>query len=104
MIPATSCVNARELVEIIKKINARAVCHTTEERMVKKTFATLEETIQKLLQRIEGEGLKNFGGAIQGKNRDEIIVLFLALVHLAHLGKLAIHQEKEFGDIIMTRH
>ncbi len=97
-------INVRDLFEIIKKLSAIETISQKESRSIKKALYTIEETIQKILERMREGNLKSFHEVATGKERGEVVVLFLALLHLARLGELMMNQETAFDDILITSH
>ncbi len=102
MMRANINISAHDLLGVIKRMIAIQAINQKESRSVKKELYSMEEMIKKLLERLSVGDLNSFREAAQGRNRNEIVVLFLALLHLARIGKLAINQERAFDDIMIT--
>lgn len=68
-------------------------------------FQTLESSLIKLEEKIEEiiikvqEGIKNFGHLIKEKSKQEIVVMFLALLHLLREQTIEVEQTERFGEI-----
>ncbi len=73
------------------------------EGAVKKLVVRLEEKIIELLDRLGKEGKNSFNLLAKTKPKMEIIVLFLAVLHLARDRKLKFEQKEKFGDIILEK-
>ncbi len=65
---------------------------------IENTMIKLQDTIRRLLDRISGSPL-DLGHLEGGKPRSEVIVLFLAVLHLAREHSVQIEQKQEFGRI-----
>jgi len=77
-----------EMVEDLKKLEIREVA-----------VINLEEKIAELLQRVKVAVQTSFG-SLRGKSeRSEIIVMFLALLHLLKDNRVGVVQDEAFGDI-----
>lgn len=75
-----------------------------ETQIIKEAVIKLEEKIAELMERFQ-EGVEHsFKAIAKGRPRREIIVLFLALLHLLRERLVRVEQEKQFGDIILKKH
>lgn len=63
---------------------------------------SLEEKIEEVVNRLQ-EGIGQFGKIAAGKSRSEIIVLFLALLHLLRDQLVKAEQKEGFSDIIIEK-
>lgn len=72
-----------------------------EERTVKKILVSIEEKMGELMSRLSGNLQANFKTVVTGLPRDEIVALFLAVLHLLKQQKINIAQEAQFSDIII---
>ena len=79
----------------------RATERTIYEKGNIKNVETLEQTIERVIARIRAGAGKNFNALHDGKNRTEIIIIFIALLHLAKLGSIRIAQQSAFDDMII---
>lgn len=67
------------------------------------SMVNLEEKIRELVARVDRTAETSFNEVVRGKKRSEIVVLFLALLHLIR-GQSIVHaQEGLFSDIVMKR-
>ncbi|MST03977.1 MAG: segregation/condensation protein A [Candidatus Pacebacteria bacterium] len=73
------------------------------EGAVKKLVIRLEEKIIELLDRLNKNGKNSFNLLTKTRPKMEIIVLFLAVLHLARDRKLKFEQKEKFGDIILEK-
>ncbi len=69
---------------------------------IKKTFQDLKSKIEEVLFKVTGEP-KDFNDFVENKNKSELIVLFLAFLHLIKMGQLTAQQNCLFGKIIVKR-
>ncbi len=93
-----SCLN-----EAIQNIFEEVTTYKLEEETIKGTIVTLEEKIQEVLARILKEGdsdLKHLSGE---KSRTEMIVVFLAVLHLAREQLIRLEQIENFSDIMVKK-
>lgn len=74
-----------------------------EAQSVKRAIITLEEKIAELGARITEGMRESFKNIAQNRSREEIIVLFLALLHLAKERLLTIEQPEHFSDIMISK-
>jgi segregation and condensation protein A len=97
-------VSPGDLGVIIEKL-----CRELEEFMPKMESAeiklvSLEEKIEELIGRVDKTLKTSFNDITQGKKQQEIIVLFLALLHLLKDNIIEIYQEDLFSDIQIKKH
>ena len=95
--------DVRHLTEAVQNILEAIKTYELEEETIKGTIVTLEEKIQEVLSRIEKEGdsdLKRLSGE---KSRGEMIVVFLALLHLAREQLVRLEQIENFSDIMVKK-
>ncbi len=75
-----------------------------EVKQQKIKLVTLEEKIEELIKRLDRTIENSFNDIARGRKREEIIVLFLALLHLLKDAAVRVEQETLFSDIrIKTR-
>jgi chromatin segregation and condensation protein Rec8/ScpA/Scc1 (kleisin family) len=70
---------------------------------IKEKIVTLEEKISEVLGRIQKEGDMQFKKLSGEKSRGEIIVVFLALLHLAREQLVLLEQMDTFSDIMVKK-
>lgn len=73
-----------------------------EVRTVETVIIKLEEKIEEIMFKVQ-EGMKNFGHLIKEKSRKEIVVMFLALLHLLREQTIQVEQTEGFSDIIINK-
>lgn len=71
-----------------------------ESQTIEYSLIKLEEKIEEIAKKIE-QGIGNFSEIIKAKSRAEIIVLFLALLHLLREQLVKVEQNEKFSDIII---
>lgn len=81
-----------------------------ETKIIKSPLITLEEKIEEIINRLgplassrQAIGSLKFEELAEKKSRSEIIVLFLALLHLLAKQTVKVEQGKRFSDIIITK-
>ena len=82
--------------ETLKEISTR------ETEVIESSIISLEDKIKEVISRL-GEGTQYFGKIAEEKSRSEIVVFFLALLHLLKDQMIKIEQEQTFDDIIIKK-
>ena len=70
---------------------------------VKRTIVTLENKIGELVERLKTAVQQSFKEISSGKNKQEIIVSFLAILHLLKDRLINVEQSGQFSDIILKK-
>ena len=76
-----------------------AVLPKLEQGQIK--LINFEEKIKELLDRVTRATSSSFKEIAKGKDRTEIVVIFLAILHLLKDSRIKVRQETEFADIKM---
>lgn len=84
-----------------KVIGAIEFAAPSVEKTVARGLISIEEKMQELLERMSGKNSASFASLAQGRARGEVIVLFLALLHLLKQQRISGAQGDTFGDIII---
>ncbi|MEK7162885.1 MAG: segregation/condensation protein A [Patescibacteria group bacterium] len=111
-----------ELYKMIKGIFETFNQLQNETKIIKPSLITLEEKIEEIMERLntdlhgftstsnfsdgasaDSRGQVNFNDLTNKKIRSEIVVLFLALLHLLARQSIKIEQKKGFSDIIINK-
>ncbi|HVM76949.1 MAG TPA: ScpA family protein [Candidatus Paceibacterota bacterium] len=74
-----------------------------ETETIKEKIVTLEEKISEVLGRIQKEGDVQFKSLSDEKSRSEMIVVFLAILHLAREQLVFLEQLDNFSDIMVKK-
>jgi segregation and condensation protein A len=74
-----------------------------ETEVIKEKIVTLEEKITEVLGRIQTEGDTHFKHLSGEKSRSEMIVVFLAVLHLAREQLVLLEQIDNFSDIMVKK-
>jgi segregation and condensation protein A len=74
-----------------------------ETETIKEKIITLEEKISEVLGRIQKEGDMHFNNLSSTKSRGEMIVVFLAILHLAREQLVLLEQMDNFSDIMVKK-
>ena len=77
--------------------------YSREEETIKGTIITLEEKIQEIFSRIQKEGDSSLNNLAIEKTRAEMIIIFLAVLHLAREQFVKLEQIDNFSDIIIKK-
>jgi segregation and condensation protein A len=70
---------------------------------IREKIVTLEEKISEVLGRIQKEGDMHFNNLSGKKSRGEMIVIFLAILHLAREQLVLLEQMENFSDIMVKK-
>ncbi|MEK7555492.1 MAG: segregation/condensation protein A [Patescibacteria group bacterium] len=74
-----------------------------EVQIIESSMISLEEKIKEVINRLE-KGLQQFGELTKEKSRSEVIILFLALLHLLRDQIIKVEQKEGFSEIAITKH
>jgi len=78
--------------------------HVIETQVVDaEKIVTVEEEMQEIIKKLDRLNETHFGELSRNRTRAEVIVVFLALLHLARDQAIALHQENRFSDIIVGK-
>ncbi len=91
-----------ELHKAIKGIFDNFKQFQNETKIIRSSLITLEEKIEEIVNRLGIESFK-FEELTKEKPRSEIIVLFLALLHLLAKQSISVEQKEKFSDIIIEK-
>jgi segregation and condensation protein A len=89
------------LNEAINKIFKEFEGIINEKVVVKEKIISLEEKIKEILKRFESIKEDNFENLAKSKSRLEIVVIFLAILHLAREQLVSLEQSNSFSNIII---
>ncbi|OGY62356.1 MAG: hypothetical protein A2745_02055 [Candidatus Harrisonbacteria bacterium RIFCSPHIGHO2_01_FULL_44_13] len=95
--------NAEDLTNSIIKLTAVLKELLPETRNLKKAIVSVEEKIKELLNRLTQKAQHSFKDLAKEKPRQEIIAVFLAILHLFRDKFINIEQTEPFGDIILKK-
>ncbi len=95
--------NADHLAEAMRKVFEVISVYELEEETIQGTIITLEEKIQEVLSRILKEGGADFKNLSGTKGRSEMIIVFLAVLHLAREQLVRLEQIGNFSDIMVSK-
>lgn len=76
---------------------------TMETETIREKIVSLEEKMAEIIKRFEAEVETNFTNLSSTKSRGEIIVIFLAILHLAREQLVRLEQSERFSDIIIRK-
>jgi len=104
-------IKIEELYKAINKI-FEVFNEISKSEVIKSSLISLEEKIEEVLKRLNADscGLNadsprkiDFGELVDGKPRSEIVVLFLALLHLLANQLIRVEQKQRFENIMITK-
>jgi segregation and condensation protein A len=96
-------VTARALATAANRIFETIKTYELETETIKEKIVTLEEKIVEVLARMEREGNFEISGSRRSASRADIILIFLAVLHLARDEQVALRQNGIFSDIIVEK-
>lgn len=86
------------------KIFDTVKAYAFETETIKEKIITLEEKIAEVVARVREEGGVRFEKLSSEKSRAEMIVIFLAILHLAREQLVLLEQMGNFSDIMVRKH
>ncbi|MBI4084897.1 MAG: segregation/condensation protein A [Candidatus Liptonbacteria bacterium] len=89
------------LVSSVQKVAAVVQKLAAEEETVAKEIVSVEEKIKEIFERLQKFSEVSFSHLSGSKTRPEIIVAFLAILHMAHEQLIFLEQKSHFSDIII---
>jgi segregation and condensation protein A len=93
--------DAASLAESLRKIFSTITTYEMETETIKEKIISLEEKIQDVLNRVLQGGDTNLAALSGEKTRAEMVLVFLAILHLAREQLVQIEQGESFSDIIV---
>ncbi len=75
-----------------------------ETQTIKEKIVTIEEKMQEIVARLGLEKETNFARLSGSKSRTEIILIFLAVLHLARERLIFLEQTEQFAEIKIVKH
>ncbi|TSC81833.1 MAG: segregation and condensation protein A [Parcubacteria group bacterium Gr01-1014_19] len=95
-----------KLSDLTRAINDLAITLKAllpEEQKVRIAVVTIEQKMEELLNRFKEAGKQSFQSMSGQKTRTEVIVLFLAILHLLKDRVIQVEQGGQFGDILIDK-
>jgi len=90
----------RQILELIQELKALI----PEKQTVRKIIVTLEMKVKELLERLKEKTEHSFQDLSKEKSKIEIILLFLAILHLIRDRIAKANQGEQFSDILVSKH
>ena len=94
-------INIEELSRVLGVLFEALRQLTPEAQIAKSSLVSLEEKIQEIISRMEKSAAFKFDSLTKEKGRSEIIVFFLAILHLLERQLIKVEQKKGFSDIMI---
>lgn len=91
------------LISPIEKIISELKALIPEKKTVKKVVISVKEKMEELLTRFKQRAEHSFKNVVESKSKLEIIVLFLAVLHLIRDRLIISNQDNQFSDIIIKQ-
>ena len=91
------------LEQALAKLTLSLSAYIQETRVVSDGVISLEEKIQEVLARFTRIREASFGKLSETQSRSEVIITFLALLHLAREQLILLEQKGAFSDIIVRK-
>ena len=91
------------LAEAIRKLFDSLRIEELKTETIKEKIISLEEKIKEVIKRIEHQIETNFSNLSSKKSRSEVIVIFLAILHLAREQLISLEQSSHFSDIMIRK-
>ncbi len=98
-----SATSAERMHEALGRIFETIKTYELETETIKEKIITLEEKISEVLGRVQQEGEAHFRNLSNEKSRSEMIVIFLAILHLAREQLVLLEQMENFSDIMVKK-
>ncbi|MBI4159845.1 segregation/condensation protein A [Candidatus Wolfebacteria bacterium] len=92
------------LLAVLRELSETFAREARETQTIPQSLVTLEEKIAEIIERLNGASGRRplaFGHLTLEKNKQEVIILFLALLHLLQNRLVHTEQKKHFSDIIV---
>lgn len=100
--PGTN-VHTDGLAESLNRIFETIKTYELETETIKEKIVTLEEKISEVMGRIQKEGDMHFKTLSGGESRGDMIIAFLAILHLAREQIILLEQMDNFSDILVKK-
>lgn len=97
-----SSYTTEQILSAMKRIIQVAGSLFLEEEKIERRLISLEAKIKDIAQKITN-GVTKFSQVVERGSREEIVVLFLAVLHLLRDRILTVRQTKAFGDLEIER-
>lgn len=95
-------ISIENLNKTMKAIFEAVKLLSLETQTIEISLIKLEEKIEEIMFKIQ-DGIKNFGHLIKEKSKKEIVVMFLALLHLLREQTVEVEQTEGFSDIMIKK-
>ena len=95
--------NSQTVMGALTKLSEALQAFVHEEGKIREKMISIEEKIQEIIERLTKEQETSFHSMTQKKPREEMIIIFLALLHLAREQLISLEQEAHFSDIMVRK-
>jgi segregation and condensation protein A len=98
-----SRVSGESLVTALGRISDAVRKLSMETETIREKIVSLEEKIKEVVSRVRDAGETSFGKLSESKSKSEMIVIFLAILHLAREQLVRLEQGGNFSDIMIRK-
>ena len=88
----------KEILELIKELKELI----PEKQTIRKVVITIEQKVKELMERFKESAENTFSSLSKDKPKLEIIILFLAVLHLLKDRIISVNQNEPFADIVIS--
>lgn len=92
--PVVLSASLKKLFDVLEKFSY-------ETETIKEKIRTLEEEMSDIADRLQAAGASSLGQIASGRSRGDVVLAFLAILHLARDQKVFLRQEESFSDILI---
>ena len=96
-------VKKEDLAQSIKKLLAFFEASRKEEKLTTTKIVSLQDKIKELTTRLTEMSSQNFGQLAKERTKGEVVVMFLAVLHLLRERLIQVEQGGQFSDIILKK-
>lgn len=87
----------------MKKLFDTLKVEKIETETIKGKIISLEDKIKEIIKRVEHELETNFSNLSNSKSRSEVVIIFIAILHLAREQLISLEQSGHFSDIMIRK-
>jgi len=92
-----------DLIDAFRSALTRYKLNHPQAIELKRTIHKISEKMTELYQAVNDRGELRMQWFLEGRDRDELIAIFLAVLELVRLGGLSLRQPETFGEIVAAK-
>jgi len=96
-------ISAQQLADTLFKLAALLKEFLPKTQTINQPIIKLEDKIKELMTRVQAAANESFKNMSKSKSKNEIVVLFLAILHLLRDKIVQVEQPEQFGDILFRK-